>query len=205
MSLFNKRRTVTALDDDAIRAIHDELESVLSVAVSYDKVMKNSKGMVISLEGRIRGDLLAFVLYLSGINRFVDPNEVATVNKIFDIDLWDEDYRLFRKDVAPKWFETAVPASILLLMELGNRLQRQKDPGATDDRSLARALGNDLINTYALIGSAFVSADGSVSKRESGDLNRYLRMLNTAVNGTDADLPEGAARRTAWAHQRLFG
>lgn len=217
MGLFDKKRSVIALGDQALETIHNELNSVLSVAKSYDDIMSKSGDMMISLEGRIRGDLLAFMLYLSGVGKIaVSPSEIATVNKLFDINLSHEDFRLYRKDVGEKAFERSVPPAILLLKELGTTLQREAAKTEEGRRaleenakngipSLAQAFGDDLINVYALIGSALISADSKVTERESGDLVRYLWMINQVVNGADAPLPAGAAQRTLEAHVRLFG
>lgn len=213
MSLFNKKRSVMALGDDAINSIKQELQSILDIAASYDKTMSKSGNMVISLEGRVRGDLLAFVLYLDGVGKgATDIREIEVVNQIFDIDLSHVDFTLFRKDVGDKSFESAVPPSILIFNEMGKAVQREQfrkrdgtvgEQGATSDLSTLFVTG--LINLYALIGSAFISADGQISERESADLIRYLYMMNRAVFGEDAPLPEGAARRTLQAHVRLFG
>ncbi len=213
MSLFEKKRSVTALGDDAIDTIKQELHSMLKIAASYDKMMLKSGGLVISLEGRIRGDLLAFVLYLDGMGRGkTDPKEIEVVNQIFDIDLWHVDFELFRNDVGDKEFENAVPPSILIINELGKTVQREQfrksdggigPQGETSD--LSNMLVAGLINLYALIGSAFISADGEISERESADLIRYLCMMNRAVTGQCEPLPVGAAQRTMQAHVRLFG
>lgn len=217
MGLFEKRRSVVALPDSALAAIKRELDSVLSVARSYDEIMlKGSQGMLISLEGRIRGDLLAFMLYLSRISKTLTPNEIATVNKLFDIDLSHVDFQIFYSDVSNRNYEQAVPASILLIKELGATLEREakkpaasaqmegeaKGPGAP---SLARAFADDLINVYALIGSALITADSSVTERESADLVRYLYLMNRAVAGEGAPLPPGPAQQALEAHVRLFG
>lgn len=216
MSLFEKKRSVAALGDAAIVSIKNELDEVLSVAASYDQLMMaHSTDMIISLEGRIRGDLLAFVLYLAGIGKGVDLREIMVVNRIFDIDLSHVDFQIFRHDVGNKSFEHAVPPSILILKELGNTLQREQTRTSDGSASsqfpdengmsiLANELCRDLINVYALIGSAFISADGRVSERESGDLIRYLTMITKALFGPSAELPDGAARRTLDAHRRLF-
>lgn len=213
MSLFNKKRSVMALSDDAIDSIKQELHSILDIAASYDTAMSKSQDMIISLEGRVRGDLLAFVLYLDGVGRgATDMREIEVVNQIFDIDLSHVDFELFRKDVGDKSFENAVPPSILIFNEMGKAVQREQfrksdgsvgEQGETTDLSTMFVSG--LINLYALIGSAFISADGQISERESADLIRYLDMMNRAVFGDGAPLPEGAAQRTLAAHERLFG
>ena len=212
MGLFNKKRSVGALGDAALEAIKDELDSVLSVAKSYDQVMlSKSDGIVISLEGRIRGDLLAFMLYLSGIEKGVDPNEILTVNKLFDIDLSHVDFQIFRNDVSNKNFERSVPPAIWLTLELGDTLEREARKEESGDENsestgvLAQTIADDLINAYALIGSAFISADSTVTERESGDLVRYLYLMSDAVHGEGSPLPMGAATRTEQAHVRLFG
>ncbi len=213
MSLFEKKRSVVALGDDAIESIKKELHSMLEIAASYDKVMLKSGDLVISLEGRIRGDLLAFVLYLDGVgNGKTDPKEIEVVNQIFDIDLWHADFELFRHDVGDKEFENAVPPSILIINELGKTVQREQfrksdgDVGPQGETSdLSNMLVAGLINLYALIGSAFISADSEISERESADLIRYLCMMNRAVTGKSEPLPAGAAQRTMQAHVRLFG
>ena len=212
MGLFNKKRSVGALGDQALAAIKDELDSVLSVAKSYDQVMlSKADGIIISLEGRIRGDLLAFMLYLSGIEKGVDPNEILTVNKLFDIDLSHVDFQIFRSDVSDRNFERSVPPAIWLTLELGDTLEREarKEEGNEEDAEptgmLAQTFADDLINAYALIGSAFISADSTVTERESGDLVRYLYLMNDAVHGQGAPLPAGAATRAEQAHVRLFG
>lgn len=212
MGLFNKKRSVGALGDDALAAIKDELDSVLSVAKSYDQVMlSKADGIIISLEGRIRGDLLAFMLYLSGIEKGVDPNEILTVNKLFDIDLSNVDFQIFRNDVSNKNFERSVPPAIWLTLELGDTLEREARKEESGDETsestgaLAQTIADDLINAYALIGSAFISADSTVTERESGDLVRYLYLMSDAVHGEGAPLPMGAATRAEQAHVRLFG
>lgn len=216
MSLFERKRSVVALGQEALDSIKSELDSLLRIAASYDQLISKGNGMVISLEGRIRGDLVAFTLYLAGVTKGVDPREIAVVNRIFDIDLSHVDFLIFRKDVANKWYETAVPPSILILNEMGSVLQ-QEQTTAEDGRTasqvaeesgvtnIAQAFSDDLINMYALIGSAFISADEKVTKRESEDLIRYLYMLARSVYGEDAKLPAGPAQRTEWAHERLFG
>lgn len=216
MGLFERKRPVTALGDEALGSIKRELDSVLSIAASYDQMMSKTDGIAISLEGRIRGDLLAFTLYLAGITKGVRPEEIAVVNHIFDIDLSHVDFQIFRKDVGNRSFEHAVPPSILILKELGTRLQQEQSTtqdGLTASdvamksgvSNMASAFSVDLINLYALIGSAFLSADGIMTKRESADLIRYLYMMSRAVWGPDATLPEGAAQRVLAAHKRLFG
>lgn len=216
MSLFNRRRSVIALNDDAIDSIKQELHSLLEVAASFDRIASNTNGAVISLEGRIRADLLAFVLYLDGIDRGTDPAEIAVVNKIFDIDLWHEDFAMYSQDVASKLFENTVPPSILILSEMGKVLQTETSRSTDGETAsqvasrngvsdISRELGNGLVNLYALIGSAFISADGTVTRRESEDLIRYVVMTSRAVNGADAPLPKGAAQHTYDAHVRLFG
>lgn len=216
MALFERKHPVTALGDEALTSIKRELDSVLSIAASYDQIMSKTGDMTISLEGRIRGDLLAFTLYLSGITKGVRPEEIAVVNQIFDIDLSHVDFELFRKDVGNRSFEHAVPPSILILKELGNRLQHEQSvtqDGLTASdvakrsgvSNMAAAFSVDLINLYALIGSAFLSADGIMVQRESADFIRYLYMMSRAVWGPDATLPEGAAQRVLEAHKRLFG
>lgn len=216
MSLFNRKRSVVALDDDAIESIKQEFHSLLEVAASVDKIASNSSKPVISLEGRIRADLLAFVLYFDGIDKETDPTEIAVVNKMFDIDLWYEDFAIHSRDMAKKLFEKTVPPSILILNELGRMLQTETTRSANGETAsqvasrngvgdISRELGNGLVNLYALIGSAFISADGQVTQRESEDLIRYVAMMSRAVNGADAPLPQGAAQRTFDAHVRLFG
>lgn len=216
MSLFNKKRSVVTLNNDAIESIRQELHSLLEVAASFDRIAAKTNGAVISLEGRIRADLLAFVLYLDGIDRGTDPAEIAVVNKIFDIDMWHEDFALFSRDVANRLFETTVPPSILILSEMGKILQTETSRSGEGETAsqvasrngvddIALELGNGLVNLYALIGSAFISADGSVSRRESEDLIRYVAMTGRAVNGAEAPLPKGAAQRIYDAHVRLFG
>ena len=216
MALFERKHPVTALGDEALTSIKRELDSVLSIAASYDQMMSKTGDMTISLEGRIRGDLLAFTLYLSGITKGVRPEEIAVVNQIFDIDLSHVDFELFRKDVGNRSFEHAVPPSLLILKELGNRLQHEQSvtqDGLTASdvakrsgvSNMAAAFSVDLINLYALIGSAFLSADGIMVQRESADFIRYLYMMSRAVWGPNATLPEGAAQRVLEAHKRLFG
>jgi|GEM_PF-2789936 len=213
MSLFNKKRSVMALGDDAIASIKQELNSILGIAASYDKTLAQSGKLIISLEGRVRGDLLAFVLYLDGVGKSkVDLREIEVVNQIFDIDLSHVDFTLFRSEVGDKAFEHAVPASILIFNEMGKIVQREqfrKRDGSVGSQGNSAELSslfvNGLINLYALIGSAFISADGQISEHESEDLIRYLCMMNRAVNGTGAPLPAGAAQRTLDAHVRLFG
>ncbi|MBO7674351.1 MAG: hypothetical protein J6S63_05020 [Atopobiaceae bacterium] len=213
MSLFNKKRSVMALGDDALASIKQELHSILGIASSYDKLLSGTDTMVISLEGRVRADLLAFLLYLNGVGKNkIDLREIEVVNQIFDIDLSHVDFTLFRNDVGDEEFENAVPPSILLFSEMGKVVQREqfrKRDGSVgpqgDSDELSALFVNGLINLYALIGSAFISADGRISERESGDLIRYLCMMNRAVNGLGAPLPAGAAQRTLDAHVRLFG
>lgn len=211
--LFNKKRSVRALGDEAIDTIKQELDNMLAVAASFDKAMASTGNLVISLEGRVRGDLLAFALYLDGVGRGpTDLREIAIVNKIFDIDLSHVDFELFRKDVGDKSFESAVPASVLIFNEMGGMVQREQfkkadgtvaPSGQAND--LSRLFVEGLINLYALIGSAFISADEMVSQRESNDLIRYLCMINRAITGSDLPLPDGAAQRAYDAHVRLFG
>lgn len=213
MSLFDKKRSVMALSNEALATIKQELHSMLNIASSYDKVMSNSGENIISLEGRIRGDLLAFVLYLDGMGKGkTDPKEIEVVNQIFDIDLSHVDFDLYRKDVGDKSFENAVPPSVLIINELGKTVQREQfrtrdgEVGPQGNSTeLSSLFVSGLINLYALIGSAFISADGTVSERESGDLIRYLCMMNRAITGTSEPLPEGAAQRAMDAHVRLFG
>lgn len=212
MSLFNKKRSVMALDKSSIDAIKSELQSSLNVAESFDKLLAKSGKLVISLEGRVRGDLLAFVLYLDGVGRGpTDPAEIKVVNQIFDIDLSHVDFELFRKDVGDTNFEHAVPPSVLIFNEMGKNVQRAQftksdgsvaQEGQTSD--LSDLFVSGLINLYALIGSAFISADGVIHKNESADLIRYIRMINSAVYGEGAPLPAGAAQQTLAAHIRLF-
>ncbi len=213
MSLFEKKRSVRALGDEAINAIKQELDSMLEIAASYDRVMSKSGELIISLEGRIRGDLLAFVLYLDGVGKGqTDLAEIEVVNQIFDIDLSHVDFELFRSDVGDKEFENAVPASVLIISELGKSVQRaqfttgdgQVGPQG-NSTELSDLFVKGLINLYALIGSAFISADGQITERESADLIRYLCMINRAITGASEPLPEEAARRTMQAHVRLFG
>lgn len=215
MSLFNKKRSVTALDSNAIELIKQELTSVLSVAASFDNMMLKGNPQSISLEGRTRGDLLAFTLYLSGVDKSTKPEEIAVVNQIFDIDLSHVDFQLFREDVGNRNFEHAVPPSILILKELGNRLQSEKTVAAdgltasevaqkSGVSDMSQALCDSLINVYALIGSALTSADGVVTQKESTDLIRYLYLMARAVGGPNAELPKGPAQNTVFAHKRLF-
>ncbi len=213
MSLFNKKRSVTALDQRAISIIKQELQSILDIAASYDKTMSKTGRLIISLEGRVRGDLLAFVLYLDGVGRGkTDLREIDVVNKIFDIDLSHVDFELFRNDVADSLFEKAVPPSILIFNEMGKMVQREQFRTSEGDVSsqgttseLSTMFVNGLLNLYALIGSAFISANSEITQRESEDLIRYLCMINNAINGSSLPLPEGAAARTYGAHIRLFG
>lgn len=206
MGLFERKRSVRALGPEAIEFIHQELESVLSVASSYDQLMANDEMIEISLEGRIRGDLLAFMLYLSGVSRGIDLREIQIVNKIFDIDLCHVDFTIFRNDVSDYLYEHAIPASILYLQELGTVLQREMAAdGKKVDADFAAAFSVDLINLYALVGSALISADGKVTERESGDLVRYLYRMCVGAFGPEAVLPDGPAHRTLDAHIRLFG
>ncbi len=206
MALFERKRSVRALDPASIDVICRELDSVLAVAASYDKLMANDGSIIISLEGRIRGDLLAFVLYLAGVTRGVDPREIAVVNRIFDINLDHADFKIFHDDVSDHLFEKAIPPSILMLMELGSTLQREMHSTGDDmDTNLAAAFSVDLINLYALVGSAFISADGKISERESADLIRYLYLMSHAAFGDNTDLPSGPAQQTLAAHVRLFG
>ncbi|MDO4806693.1 MAG: hypothetical protein Q4A07_05535 [Coriobacteriales bacterium] len=213
MSLFDKKRSVTALSKEAIDSIKQDLQSMLSIAASYDQVMMRSGELVISLEGRIRGDLLAFALYLDGVGKGkTDPKEIEVVNQIFDIDLSHVDFEIFRNDVGNKSFESSVPPSALILNEMGKAVQREqfrKSDGNVgpqgDTDTLSNLLVADLINLYALIGSAFITADGQALESESNDLIRYLCMINRALNGPDAPLPAGPAQRVYQAHIRLFG
>ena len=213
MSLFNKKRSVMALSDESIAAIKRELDSILNVAANFDKLMAKTGKLVISLEGRVRGDLLAFVLYLDGMGSGpTDPAEIRVVNQIFGIDLSHVDFTLYRKDVANKYFENAVPPSVLIFNEMGRSVQRAQftkedgtvsAQGQTDE--LSQMFVSGLINLYALIGSAFISADGMIRESESTDLIRYLTMINSAISGADAPLPEGPAQQTLASHVRLFG
>ena len=206
MALFERRRSVRALDPASVAAIKRELQSVLSVAASYDKLMANDDALIISLEGRIRGDLLTFVLYLAGISRGVDKREIAIVNDLFDINLDHVDFTMFRSDVSGRLFERAIPPSILMLMELGTTLQREMSASGNEmDTNLAAAFSVDLINLYALVGSALVSADGSITERESADLIRYLYLMCRAAFGPNSELPPGPAQQVLAAHVRLFG
>lgn len=213
MSLFDKKRPVTALSKEDIDSIKQELQSILDIAASYDQVMMRSGELVISLEGRIRGDLLAFLLYLDGVGRGkTDPKEIEVVNQIFDIDLSHVDFQIFRNDVGNKSFENSVPPSALILNEMGKAVQREQfrksdgDVGPQGDTdTLSGLFVSGLINIYALIGSAFISADGQALESESNDLIRYLYMINRAVNGPNAPLPAGPAQRVYDAHVRLFG
>lgn len=213
MSLFDKKRPVTALSRKEIESIKQDLRSLLDIAASYDQVMSKSGELIISLEGRIRGDLLAFLLYLDGIGRGkTDPKEIEVVNQIFDIDLSHVDFELFRKDVGNKSFERSVPPSALILNEMGKAVQREqfrKSDGGVgpqgETNTLSGLFVNGLINLYALIGSAFISADGQARESESNDLIRYICMINRAVNGPGAPLPPGPAQRAYNAHVRLFG
>lgn len=213
MSLFEKKRPVTALSKEDIDSIKQELQSILDIAASYDQVMMRSGELVISLEGRIRGDLLAFLLYLDGVGRGkTDPKEIEVVNQIFDIDLSHVDFQIFRNDVGNKSFESSVPPSALILNEMGKAVQREQfrksdgDVGPQGDTdTLSGLFVSGLINIYALIGSAFISADGQAIESESNDLIRYLYMINRAVNGPNAPLPAGPAQRVYDAHVRLFG
>ena len=204
MGLFERKRSVSRLDDQDIRTIKQQLDAMLDIARSYDRTMSSAGLLTISLEGRMRGDLLAFTLYLAGADKSIKLQEVEVVNRIFDIDLSHVDFELFRKDVGDANFERAIPPSVLILKELGKRLEAEHaaDAGST---KVARTLCDDLINVYALIGSALLSADGQVSESESADLVRYLIMISEAALGTGAALPKGAAQRTLAAHERLFG
>lgn len=204
MGLFERKHSVSMLGDKDIQTIKRQLDAMLDIAKSYDRTMASAGLLTISLEGRMRGDLLAFTLYLSGADKTIKLQEVEVVNRIFDIDLSHVDFELFRKDVSDANFEHAIPPSILILKELGKRLaaERASDPHSTE---VAQALCCDLINVYALIGSALLSADGQVGERESEDLVSYLIMISEAALGTGAELPEGAAQRTLAAHERLFG
>ena len=204
MGLFERKRSVSRLDDQDIQTIKQQLDTMLDIARSYDRTMASAGLLTISLEGRMRGDLLAFTLYLAGADKSIKLQEVEVVNRIFDIDLSHVDFELFRKDVGDANFERAIPPSVLILKELGKRLEAEHaaDAGPT---KVVRILCDDLINVYALIGSALLSADGQVSESESADLVRYLIMISEAALGTGAALPEGAAQRTLAAHERLFG
>ena len=204
MGLFERKRPVSALGEKYIQTIKQQLDAMLEIARSYDRTMASAGLLTISLEGRMRGDLLAFTLYLAGADKSIKLQEVEVVNRIFDIDLSHVDFELFRKDVGDANFEHAVPPSVLILKELGRRLEAERAADASS-MAVARGLCSDLINVYALIGSALLSADGQVSERESADLVRYLTMVCEAALGKGADLPEGAARRTLAAHERLFG
>lgn len=206
MALFERKRSVRALDDAAVDAIRSELKSVLGVASSYDQLMMHTDAPPISIEGRIRGDLLAFVLYLAGITKGVDLREILVVNRIFDIDLSHVDFQIFHDDVSGHLFEHAIPPSVLMLMELGSTLQREMDAsGDAMDTNLAAAFCVDLINLYALVGSALISADGKITERESADLLRYLYMMCRAAFGENTELPSGPAYSVLTAHKRLFG
>ena len=204
MGLFERKHSVSMLGDKDIQTIRQQLDAILDIAKSYDRTMASAGLLTISLEGRMRGDLLAFTLYLAGADKTIKLQEVEVVNRIFDIDLSHVDFELFRKDVGDANFEHAIPPSVLILKELGKRLEAER---ATDTGSaeVARTLCCDLINVYALIGSALLSADGQVTEQESADLVRYLAMISEAALGTGATLPEGAAQRTLAAHERLFG
>lgn len=213
MSLFEKRRPVTALSDQEIQSIKQELHSILQIAQSFDQVMGKSGNAVVGLEGRVRADLLAFVLYLDCAGRApTDPAEIAVVNTIFDTDLTKADFALYRKEVSNKLFEKSVPPSILIYSEMGKAVQREQfrtsdgtvGPEGTSN-TLSSMFVHGLINLYALIGSAFISADGEAREKESGDLIRYLSMMNRAINGADAPLPKGPAQQAYDAHIRLFG
>ncbi len=206
MALFEKKRSVRALDNQSVDAIRSELESVLNVAASYDRLMSHIDALTISLEGRIRGDLLAFVLYLSGITRGVDPREIEVVNRIFDINLDHADFKLFRDDVSSHLFEHAIPPSILMLCELGRTLQQEMEASGNGmDTNLSAAFCVDLINLYALVGSALISADAKITERESADLINYLLLMCRAAFGPNTELPSGPAYQTLVAHRRLFG
>ena len=204
MGLFERKRSVSKLGDQDIRTIKQQLDAMLDIARSYDQTMASAGLLTVSLEGRMRGDLLAFTLYLAGADRAIKLQEVDVVNRIFDIDLSHVDFELFRKDVGDANFEHAIPPSILILKELGRRLEAERTSDANSTK-VAQTLCRDLINVYALIGSALLSADGQVSERESTDLVRYLSMISEAALGSESGLPEGAARRTLAAHERLFG
>ncbi|MBR3317458.1 MAG: hypothetical protein IKG21_06550 [Atopobiaceae bacterium] len=206
MGLFERKRSVRALDDASIDAIRRELNSVLGIAQSYDQLMMHADVVPISIEGRIRGDLLAFVLYLAGVNGSVDMREILVVNHIFDIDLSHVDFTIFREDVSDHLFEHAIPPSILMLQELGSTLQREMEAsGDATDTNLPAAFAVDLINLYALVGSALISADERITERESADLLRYLYMMCYAAFGENTELPSGPAYRVLAAHKRLFG
>lgn len=206
MALFEKKRSVQALDDQSIEAIRKELASVLSVAANYDALMAHNDTLTISLEGRIRGDLLAFVLYLAGITKGTDLREIRVVNQIFDIGLSQADFHMFHADVSSYRFEHAVPPSILMIGELGRTLQHEMElSGNAIDTNLAAAFSVDLINLYALVGSALISADAEVTERESADLIRYLFQMCRAAFGPNTELPAGPAHQTLLAHKRLFG
>ena len=204
MGLFERKHSVSMLGDKDIQTIKTQLDAMLDIAKSYDRTMSSAGLLTISLEGRMRGDLLAFMLYLAGADKTIKLQEVEVVNRIFDIDLSHVDFELFRKDVGDTNFERAIPPSVLILKELGRRLEAEyaEDTGSSE---VAHALCCDLINVYALIGSALLSADGQVTEQESADLVRYLTMISEAALGTGATLPEGAAQRTLAAHERLFG
>ena len=204
MGLFERKRSVSALDDKDIQTIKRQLDAMLDIARSYDRTMASAGLLTISLEGRMRGDLLAFTLYLAGADKSIKLQEVAVVNRIFDIDLSHVDFELFRKDVGDANFEHAIPPSVLILKELGKRLEAEHSVD-TSSTEVAQTLCRDLINVYALIGSALLSADGQVTEQESADLVRYLSMICEAALGASASLPEGAAQRTMAAHERLFG
>ena len=204
MGLFERKHSVSMLGDKDIQTIRQQLDAILDIAKSYDRTMASAGLLTISLEGRMRGDLLAFTLYLAGADKTIKLQEVEVVNRIFDIDLSHVDFELFRKDVSDSNFEHAIPPSILILKELGKRLEAEHASDANSTK-VAQALCRDLINVYALIGSALLSADGQVTERESEDLVSYLIMISEAALGTGAELPEGAAQRTLAAHERLFG
>ncbi len=215
MSLFERSHPVIALNDRQIDLIKQELASVLDVAASYDDTIARMGTLSIGLEGRMRGDLLAFTLHLSHVDKNTDAREIGIVNQLFDTNLTHEDFVLFRREVGNRSFERAVPASILILKELGTRLQsdntRAAGSTATDVArksgitDMSQALCDALINVYALIGSALTSADGVMTQRESSDLIRYLYLMADAVGGAGAPLPTGAAQRVLDAHRRLFG
>ena len=204
MGLFERKRSVSRLGDQDIQTIKQQLDAMLDIARSYDRTMASAGLLTISLEGRMRGDLLAFTLYLAGADKTIKLQEVEVVNRIFDIDLSHVDFELFRKDVGDANFEHAIPPSVLILKELGKRMEAERSVDA-GSKEIARTLCHNLINVYALIGSALLSADGQISEQESSDLVRYLTMISEAALGTGAELPEGAAQRTLAAHERLFG
>ena len=206
MGLFERKHSVSMLGDKDIQTIRQQLDAILDIAKSYDRTMASAGLLTISLEGRMRGDLLAFTLYLAGADKTIKLQEVEVVNRIFDINLDHVDFKIFRDDVSAHLFEHAIPPSILMLMELGSTLQREMDAtGDAMDTNLAAAFCVDLINLYALVGSALISADGRITERESADLIRYLALMCRAAFGDEAELPAGPAQQTLVAHTRLFG